>query len=248
MKVLVFDTETTSLEKPFCYNIGYVVYDTESKETVLKRDYVVEQVWHNLPLFESVYYHEKRPLYVSRMRARTVVLNKFGYICMQMIRDIKDHEITQAYAYNSAFDEKVFAFCCEWFKVSNPLDLVSVYDIRGYVHKQIAFTKEYQAFCEEHALLTENENYSTTAESVQRYITQNVDFNEEHTALADSEIELNVLLYCVAWGCEFGKEYKVYRSIPRQKERTLTIVDQDHNETVYTYTTKTERKGKIYLH
>ena len=24
MNIMVFDTETTNLEKPFCYNIGYV--------------------------------------------------------------------------------------------------------------------------------------------------------------------------------------------------------------------------------
>lgn len=248
MKIMVFDTETTSLEKPFAYNIGYVVYDTESKQTILKRDYVAEQIWHNLPLFESAYYHEKRPLYVSRMRARTTILDKFGYICMQMLRDIKDNEITQAYAYNSGFDEKVFGFCCEWFKVSNPLDLVTVHDIRGYVHKAIAFREDYQKFCEENNLFTETENYSTTAESVQRFVTNNIEFVEEHTALADSEIELNILLYCIENGCDFDTDYKVYRTIPRAVERVLTVVEKDGKETAYTYTKKTERNGKIYLH
>ena len=44
MNIVIFDTETTNLEKPFCYNIGYVIADTDSKQVLLKRDFVVEQV------------------------------------------------------------------------------------------------------------------------------------------------------------------------------------------------------------
>ena len=56
MNIMVFDTETTNLEKPFCYNIGYVIMDTESREVRAKRDFVVEQVWHNPMLFTTAYY------------------------------------------------------------------------------------------------------------------------------------------------------------------------------------------------
>ena len=49
MIIRVFDTETTSLDKPFCYNIGYTLIDTDTWKPVLERDCVVEQVWHNLP-------------------------------------------------------------------------------------------------------------------------------------------------------------------------------------------------------
>ena len=44
MNILVFDTETAgSLNKPFCYNIGYVIANTDTKEILLKKDFVVEQ-------------------------------------------------------------------------------------------------------------------------------------------------------------------------------------------------------------
>ena len=110
MNIMVFDTETTSINKPFCYNIGYKIVNAESRETLVRRDYVVEQVWQNLELFTTAYYENKRQLYVSRMRARKVVQEKFGYICRQMYRDIKSFDIEHGYAYNSTFDIGVFEY------------------------------------------------------------------------------------------------------------------------------------------
>ena len=77
MNICVFDTETISLDKPFCYNIGYVIADDCGK-TLLKKSYVVEQIWHNLPLFSTAYYAEKRNIYVSEMRGKKTFLEKFG--------------------------------------------------------------------------------------------------------------------------------------------------------------------------
>ena len=49
MNILVFDTETISVDKPFCYNIGYVIYDTDRHKILVKRDFVDEQICYNQP-------------------------------------------------------------------------------------------------------------------------------------------------------------------------------------------------------
>ena len=126
MNFVVFDTETTSLDKPFCYNIGYVIMN-DSGMKLVKKDFVVEQIWHNLPLFSTAYYAEKRPIYVKAMKARKTVMDKFGYICREMIRDFEKYDVVCGYAYNSSFDEKVFAFNCDWFKCSNPFDTIPIF-------------------------------------------------------------------------------------------------------------------------
>ena len=234
MRIIVFDTETIGLVKCFAYNIGYVIYDTEEKVILDSQDFIIEQIWHNTPLFETAYYAEKRPLYVSAMKGKKAKMIKFGYACRKMAKAIADFEVTCGYAFNSPFDEKVFQFNCDWYKVSNPLDTIPVYDIRGIVHNTIAFTKEYQDFCDKYSLYTENGNYSTTAESVYKYLFT-PDFEEAHTALADSEIEAEILNTLINnFGLEYDKEYKTSKSIPKNG-KTLTVFDKNLQCEIFDY-------------
>lgn len=233
MNIAIFDTETTSLDKPFCYNIGYIIA-TDKGETLLKRDYVVEQIWHNFPLFCSAYYADKRATYVSRMKARSVIMDKFGYICQQIRRDFKGYGVTEAYAYNSDFDERVFAFNTDWYKCANPFDELNIYDIRGYVH-QFLINNDFIAFCEKYERFTESGNYSTTAETVYQFISDNTDFEEEHTALSDSEIEAQILFTAIANGAEYGKTYPIKRSIEREIEKELHIKTAEQTDYYFKY-------------
>lgn len=234
MVICVFDTETTSIEKPFCYNVGYVLVDTDSRSVLLKRDYVVEQCWHNLPLFSTSYYAEKRPLYIAAMRGRKTVMEKWGNIMRQMRQDFKEWNVVAAYAYNSPFDDGVFTFNNDWYKTINPFDNMPIYDIRGLVSEFISTTQDYKEFCEQHERFTPKGHYSATAETVYQYLTENTDFIEAHTALADSEIEAEILLACLDMGGELMKEYKVIQYMPRYPEKPLTIkVD---NQVVYSGT------------
>lgn len=233
MNIVIFDTETTSLDKPFCYNIGYVIC-TDCGKVLCKRSFVVEQIWHNLPLFSSAYYADKRPIYVNEMRARKTKLEKFGYICQQMIRDFRNYEVERAFAYNSPFDEKVFDFNCDWYKCNNPFDTIPIIDIRGFVH-QFLIDDFYKAFCENYDFFTDSGNYSTTAETIYRYISNNYGFIEDHTALSDSEIEKDILFACVLKGAKLTDDYKAKRTIERIQEKTLHIKTVEQIDYYFNY-------------
>ena len=235
MRICIFDTETTSIEKPFAYNVGYTIFDTEEKAILHKADYVAEQIWHNLELFTTAYYADKRELYIGRMKAKKCEMMKLGHITQRMARDFKAYNVEAAFAYNSPFDERVFNFICDWFKIKNPFDNIPIYDIRGYVHQFIAFTPDFQGFCDKHKRYTEGGNYSTTAETLFQYITQNIEFEEEHTALADALIELEILLECINRGAEWNRAYKVYQSIPRKVEKTLEVKTASGEKVCFPY-------------
>ena len=250
MRICVFDTETINVEHPYCYNVGFAIYDTETKKRLTKREYVIEQVWHNPMLFSTAYYAEKREIYVSRMKGRKIKMTKWGFCCREMHTIFKYYNVELAFAYNSQFDEKVFNFNCEFFHTINPFDTIPIKDIMPYVHNTIAFTEDFQGFCENYKLFTESGNYSTTAETLTKYITNNPDFVEEHTALADSEIELDILLYCIERGCEWLGEYKRYRSIPRKANKTLTLIEKSTDfvqTTEYVYDTIRINKDKTEI-
>lgn len=154
----------------------------------------------------------------------------------EMIRDFKAYNVELAFAYNSPFDKGVFEFNCEWFKCNNPFDNIEIRDIMNFVHSFIAFRKEYQDFCESNQLFTESGNYSTSAETLFRYITQNLEFEEEHTALADSLIEFEILRTCVIeYGADITAIYKRYSSIPRKIPKELKVIDTDGKEHIFKY-------------
>lgn len=222
--IIILDTETTSLDRPFCYDVGYVILNVEDHFLIKSEHYVIEQTWHNLPLFESAYYKEKRPLYVNLMRTRQAKLVKWGHMTQALAHDIKKYDVSGVYAYNSPFDDKTFAYNCDWFKTANPLDNIPIYDIKGYANTFITNTDEYKQFCEEHKQFTEKGgNYSATAESVYRFIMQDTDFNEDHMGLMDSEIEAIILLHCLDLGAELNKEYPTTKIIYRLKKTPFVI-------------------------
>lgn len=242
MNILVFDTETVDVEHAFCYNVGYTIVNIETREKLLKRDYVIEQVWENKMLFSTSYYAEKKQLYINALRGRKASIKHWGHTMQRMIKDIQDYNVEFAYAFNSPFDVRVFDFNSEWFKSSNALDYVQTIDIRGLINK-LLFSEEYKAFCEENGYYTESGNYSGNAETLTKFIRQDIDFVEDHTALSDSLIEADIILYMIdKYGVDITKEGKVYATVPRETEREMVIV---HNgvEHKFTYLKKLTRNG-----
>lgn len=269
--ILIFDTETTNLQKPFVYNIGYIIYSLDKQEKMEEKEFIVQQVWHNPMLFPTSYYladlineqgeiirSSKKSLYIAKMRARQATLDKYGYITQEMIRDIKKYNIKTAYAYNSSFDERVFKYNCDWFKCNNPFDNVEIFDIMTYAQNFICNTQQYQSFCENNIEIIQNDktkkfftetlNYKTTAETVYCFLLDTAIYEEEHTALADSQIELEILLNCFARGAEIGKKYPI-KYCDRLTQKLLTIKKDNKTILQEPYTKKITKKSNdtIYL-
>ena len=199
--VIIFDTETISLNKSFIYNIGYVICDPDGK-VLLQRDMVIRQIYDNAPLFATAYYAKKRPLYTAKMKARRTVKVSWGKACQIMAKDIKTYGVTDGYAYNGGFDEKAFYFTGLFFRnKTRPLGAIVTHDIMDYIDP-ITETENYREFCKAHNFMTAHKTPRPrkTAESVFAYITQNGDYKEEHTALEDSKIEARILFKAWAEG------------------------------------------------
>ena len=222
MARMIFDTETTGLNKPFCYDVGYRVID-DNCALIVEKHFIIEQIWHNLPLFESAYYKEKRPLYVKLMRQHKAIMSKFGWVMQEITRDIKKYHVVAAYAYNSEFDDKVIDFNCDWFKVNNPFESTPIFDIWAYASQFITNTTEYQMFCETNKYFTDTGNYKASAEIVYRYLTQDLTFDEAHMGLYDTQIETQILMHCINAGAEWEHEYKLNKVLKRSTAKPFVV-------------------------
>lgn len=253
MNVMVFDTETSGKKKPFCYNVGYVIAEMDESgmyNILVTRDFVVAETWNNKMVMSGAYYAEKREQYVSAMKGRTTIKKKWAEIVDIMAQDIAYWNIERAFAYNCSFDIGVFEHNSEWFGTYNPIENLLVADIRAMAWQPIFNTTEYKQFCETNKLFTENDNYQTTAETAYKFLTNNTEFVEAHTALSDSLIELFILSTAVGVGAEFVgcEQLTCPKTLARLVPQTLVVVDTNKETHEFEYFTKTTRGNKIYLH
>lgn len=192
--ILILDTETISLEKPFVYDLGYTIADADGN-IVAKKSYVITQIWNNRELFATGYYADKKSLYYARLKSKYSKKVCWGNAMRYLANDIKKYGVTEIFAYNSRFDTRALNFMCAWYKVVNGLGAFEIKDIMKYI-KPIVETEDYKNFCLTNGYMTSQKEpqCQKKAETLFRYITQNTDFVEEHTGLEDSIIELQILM------------------------------------------------------
>lgn len=200
MKIIVFDTETLGLTNPLIYDLGYIVYDLDTNSIIKEKSYIISQVFDNDMLFQTAYYKDKKPIYLERLKSGYSKKVGWGSAIRYLKKDIERYNISNVYAYNSRFDYNAFAKTCAYFKTYNPLELLKANenDIMNYLGV-ITNTPDYQNFCEINGFMTKHKPTPRTqkkAETLNAFLTNNADYQEEHTGLEDSKIELNILLTC----------------------------------------------------
>lgn len=195
---IVLDTETISLEKPFVYDLGYVIVN-DNGDIIAKKSYVISQVWNNKELFATAYYADKKPLYYARLKSGYSKKVGWGHAMRYLANDIKKYGITEIYAYNSKFDSRALNFMCAWYKVVNGLGGIEIQDIMNFI-KPITTSQDFVNFCESNGYMTNHKTPQPQkkAETLYRYLTDNADYEEEHTGLEDSLIELEILMTALA--------------------------------------------------
>lgn len=197
MKILILDTETLGLFSPLVYDLGYVIYDTETEKPIVKRDYLIKQVYDNENYMKTAYYGWKKPLYEEMLAADGCKKVWWGMAMLILMKDIERvmADGSELYAYNSRFDYNAIKTTCEKYGARRNPTFNGIKDIMDYI-KPITETEEYKQFCFANGFLTKHKTPrpQKKAETLFRYLTGETDFEEKHMALNDSEIELEILL------------------------------------------------------
>lgn len=193
MNILILDTETAcGFDNPLVYDLGYIIADLKGN-ILLKRNYLIKNVFDNERLFETAYYKEKRPFYELLLSIEKIKKVYLGFAIYQLLKDIEKYNVADLYAYNSRFDFKSLNCTLKQFK--NTSFDIDILDIMDYI-SIITNTIEYKEFCEQNGFLTKHRppQNQKKAETLYRFLTDNADFTEDHTALSDSIIEYEILL------------------------------------------------------
>lgn len=223
-KFIVLDVEGLSNKRP--YNVGYVVAD--------KHNTIYEQRSITLPatFWENIVGNSCLAAIDMTHKNIQEMLNKFDetenpkytYLTIkqfyeQLLNNVAKYHISTIWAYNVSFDKNALKRLNE--KYFNQLN-VEWADIWTAITYTKLCTKRYINWCRKNQKFTAGGNISTTAETVYNYLKGSTNFEEEHTGLADVQIELEILLTAIKSGKKIHKEcsqpWRILNQLIKSKE------------------------------
>ena len=190
-KIIVLDIEALGLKNRQAYEIGYVVATIDG-QIIRERDYMIKQTYENIELFSTAYYANKRNLYEQKLADGLAKLVYWGYAMKVLASDIEHYGVEKIYAYNSSYDFSAIELTNKKLGAKARPTANGIIDIMDFIGS-ITDTTEYMEFCVANGYMTKANKPQTKAETLYRYITNNTDFIEDHMALEDSRIELDIL-------------------------------------------------------
>ena len=227
MNIIVFDTETIGKVSQDLINIGYKIIDLDISngqyKTLQERDYLINRFIDNIDycINDDFVGAKKLALWTQALEEKRAVKRSLKQVFKTLSNDIKKYKVLIGYAYNSKFD--IDKFNKNGFEFNIP-----IFDIWGYAYKTIINTQDYIKWATENNQLTATETFiSSTVESVTRYLTGNLDFQESHTALDDVQYETAILIECFKRGVDITKEAPTPKRIDSNKVFHKTIKYDD---------------------
>lgn len=154
----------------------------------------------------TAYYAEKIPQYMRDIwdKKREVVntwqmWSHFNFIC-------RKYNVSGIIAHNACFDRRVLNSTIRYQTKSKKRFFfpygIPVIDSMKMAQATICKSDDYISFCKENGYMTKHTTPRprASAEVLWRYLSNDNEFQEEHTALSDVEIETEIFLKCKALG------------------------------------------------
>lgn len=204
--IMMLDVETAGgFDQKLVYDFGFAIADKQGN-IYEEHSFVIEEIFTQTELMQSAYYAEKLPMYFEGLETGKFTMVKFEEARRIFLDLLEEYNVKTISAYNLNFDmdalsktynylvtgsvEKKYYFLTNAQKGMNLLCTWSL--ACETIFKQKTFAQK--AF--ENGAYSEVGNYKTSAEVAYRYITDEWDFVEEHTGLADVRIEVAIMAKC----------------------------------------------------
>lgn len=201
MNFIVLDVETTNgFDDPLVYDCGWSVI-TDDERTLKTCSYVNADIFIDEPeLMAQAYFADKIPQYVADIADKKRVLARWKTIRFRLKEDCDRFNVKAIIAHNARFDYKacqttqrlLTSSRWRWFFPYG----VEIYDSLKMAKQTFAKDAKYKKFCKDNGFMVRNRP-RLTAEILYKYITQDLDFEEKHTGLEDTEIEKQIFWECL---------------------------------------------------
>ena len=174
------------------YNVGWVIH-THGGEIMAKRHYLIKEVFLRLP--KTDYYNKKIIGYLTKIEKGEIILTSCYEVFKQLVKDIREYNIKKILAYNARYDRNSIEYTM--FHHKTPFIIKAEWwDTWEMFKSSRAQQTRYKRFCDENNHKTAKGNNKTTAEVATKYLRNDNEFIEEHTALEDALIEVEIYVAC----------------------------------------------------
>ena len=218
--LMVLDVETTNnqmnskFNDGLVYDIGFVICDKEGK-IYAKRSFAIKDIFDWKELMSTAYYKNKLPKYYEKLNKKQMEKVTIWEARKRIHKAMKYFNITEVYAYNANFDYTTLnntvrylgGSACRWFFPFG----TKICDIWNIACQVLGTQKTFQW----ENIRNKNNNLITNAERMFGYCEQ-IDFEEEHTGLADAIVESQILARCL----------KSHKSIDKKINRACWRIPQ----------------------
>lgn len=198
------DTETVggAANPTGMYNLGCVIHDKDGNIFATTSMLVME---HYDKIRNDDYAKKNFPIYEERLCRGEMTAIASEAQAVEVVRSLcKMYNVKYVMAYNSSFD--FTKTVCRELLVD--FEFIDIYLM---ALQTITHLKKYAKFCRENELYSRSgKTCSTSAESVYAFITDNADYTEEHTALSDAMIEMEIFKRCYAMHKKYTKNCHQY--------------------------------------
>lgn len=201
MFFIILDTETTNdIDCPLVYDLGFSVID-ESGKVYASYSYVNADIFCDDELMSTAFFADKIPQYWQDITDGYRVLKTFRSIERIFRRVCREWNASAIVAHNARFDYKALNNTKRYQTTSKyryffPYG-IKVIDTLKMSRIVLGDCDDYREFCVRNNYVTSRNENRYTAEIIYRFLTNDNNFEEEHTGLADCMIEKEIFRYCL---------------------------------------------------
>lgn len=203
-KFIVLDVETANdIPDTLTYDVSFMVAD-ESGKIYHEHAFAISDIFTDeKDLMQCCYYAKKLPLYEQRIADKKIKVVSIFTVRRLIAKYITEYNIKKVYAYNASFDRNALNTTQRYLTKSKyrwffPYG-VEICCIWHMACQTICNRMNYCLFCVKNGYYSKSKNMTTNAETVYKFLTQDKNFEEEHTGLSDCRIELQILCKCLQY-------------------------------------------------